>query len=209
MKPTDWNVVVAGAWNPAILTPHFVLTSLFQEDEGTPIAVEVALDRSVPTRMRHDGIFVVHEPGRLTVAPERPAFQGLWKAAGIAQRAIEELPRTPLVAAGVNVRFKFDEMPPGLTEMRHCKLIDVLVDGDYNIESGALRCTVKLVPGVINIELTENPDGSGLLALNHHLGSANRDELLGWLGMSEKIEAEAKRLTESVFGFTLEPGEEA
>ncbi len=42
--PFDWNVVIIGSWNPAILTPQGITTRLLQLEAGTPVEVQVSLD---------------------------------------------------------------------------------------------------------------------------------------------------------------------
>ena len=57
--PVNWNVVVAAAWNLAILTPDGIRKRLLELDASTPIQVEVALDTPQSFRVIHDGMIIV------------------------------------------------------------------------------------------------------------------------------------------------------
>lgn len=116
-QPFDWNVVVVGAWNVAILTPGGVAKRLFRLPPGTPVEVQVPLDAPhAPMQVKRGGMVVAVAPSgmQLTVGPEQSAFSGLQEAAEIAARAIEDLPETPVRAAGVNIRYRFDSIPDQL-----------------------------------------------------------------------------------------------
>ena len=84
LQPEDWNVVVAGRWNPALFTPAAIAGRMFQLPEGTPIEVLVVLDEVHLTRTRHEGITVAPSATQLAVAPERCSFDQLERARSIA-----------------------------------------------------------------------------------------------------------------------------
>ncbi|MET0110029.1 MAG: hypothetical protein ABW084_14095 [Candidatus Thiodiazotropha sp.] len=68
--PIDWNIVVVGAWNVAILTPEGIARRLFNLEPGTPIEVQVAMDVGAPIRVRHDNIIVQPSPTSLVITPQ-------------------------------------------------------------------------------------------------------------------------------------------
>ncbi len=59
----DWDVVVVGFWNPAILTPAGIWKRLFELEQGTPVELEVPIDGLAPYRVSHEEITVTAERG--------------------------------------------------------------------------------------------------------------------------------------------------
>src|SRR6516165_8300462 len=59
LVPCEWNVVVMGRWNRAILTPQGIATRLFQLPLNTSIGVEVPMDGIGPYRVSHDRLVVM------------------------------------------------------------------------------------------------------------------------------------------------------
>lgn len=103
--PFDWNVVVVGAWNPAILTPLGIAKRLFGRDDA-PIQVMVSVDGLAPIQVRYEGLVVVPSNSKLVVSPVEPSPSALVEAAQVACKAINSLPDTPFLAAGVNLRYR-------------------------------------------------------------------------------------------------------
>src|SRR5262245_33422873 len=104
LEPFDWNVVVLGHWNRAILTPQGIASRLFQIPSETEIGIEVPMDAIGPFRVSHDNLTVMAGGGRLTVEARENNFPSLERAMRVARRGIVSLPETPLLAAGFNIR---------------------------------------------------------------------------------------------------------
>ena len=51
LEPGDWNVVIVGHWNRAILTPQGIATRLLQLPPETEIGIEVPMDAIGPYRV--------------------------------------------------------------------------------------------------------------------------------------------------------------
>jgi hypothetical protein len=66
-EPFSWNAVVVGAWNTAILSPDGVRRRIFNLPDGTPIDLEIAIDRHGHFRIGHDGLVVIPTGSRLEV----------------------------------------------------------------------------------------------------------------------------------------------
>ena len=180
-SPVDWNVVVVGAWNLAILTPAGIARRLLNLDENTPVEVQVPLDRRAPIRVVHNQLLVVPAGGRLTIAPVEPNPEGLREASLVAARAIDSLPETPFSAAGLNIRYRFDTAPDPLLSFLGSGVDDPLADADFRVLHRALKRAVAWREGLLNIELESDQDGTGAVALNFHKDSMNGAELRRWL----------------------------
>jgi hypothetical protein len=194
MEPYAWNVIIIGAWNVAILTPDGIRRLLFQLPEGTPVEIEVAIDRPGPFKVVHDGLLVTPLPHALEVAPQKFDLASLQRASDIARRALQSLPQTPVSAAGVNIRYKFPALPDALIELVTAPIDDTFSDAGYVIEGGATKRVLTLNPGVLNVDVSQGKTGEGSVVLNFHRESAVQPELEGWLSKTEDFFGVSKRV---------------
>ncbi|MBN2373783.1 hypothetical protein JXL19_08350 [bacterium] len=86
LNPYDWNVVVAGYWNRAILTPAGIARRLFGLEPNIPVMIEVPIDGLAPYRVTHEDLTVTAVMGRLTIYANTPSFKILDSARAIAIR---------------------------------------------------------------------------------------------------------------------------
>jgi hypothetical protein len=104
LEPCDWNVVVLGRWNRAILTPNGIASRLFQLPPETEIGIEVPMDAIGPYRVSHGDLTVMVGNSQLWIDARENNFPSLERAMRVARRAMESLPETPVIAAGYNIR---------------------------------------------------------------------------------------------------------
>jgi hypothetical protein len=102
-------------------------------------------------------------------------------AATVAARAVDNLPETPMVAAGINVRYRFEDIPDSLAELLVSSADDALasIDESTTLTSRGLRRELKWSEGVVNVEVQETGDTSCVVGLNFHRASPNSNELRG------------------------------
>jgi hypothetical protein len=106
LTPTDWNAVVIGRWNRALLTPQYIVRELFEEPAETEVRIEFPIDAVGPFRLSHKGLVVVVAGDRLIVEATANDADCLDRARVIALRAVEDLGKTPLAVAGYNLRYR-------------------------------------------------------------------------------------------------------
>src|SRR5437016_1158114 len=104
LEAYDWNVMVLGRWNRAILTPQGIASRLFQLPPETEIGIEVPMDAIGPFRVSHEDLTVMVGGSHLMVEARENDLPSLERALRVARRAMESLPETPVVAAGFNIR---------------------------------------------------------------------------------------------------------
>jgi hypothetical protein len=179
LEALNWNVVVAGYWNPAILTPAGIARRLFGLAEGTPILIEVPTDGLAPYHVRHEDLTVTAEMGRLAVSADAPRYDLLDRAREVAARAIDGLPETPLTAAGYNITMKVSDPPNELLAATACGIDALLSDAAFSIDSRGLRRSLKMGDGVLNLSIQQEKDVT--VEFNFHRQSSNRDELIAWM----------------------------
>lgn len=179
LEPFDWNVVIIGYWNPAILTPAGIGRRLFDLQEGTPLLVEVPIDGLAPHRVKHEGLTVTAEVGRLVVHADAPTYEVLERARKIAIRAMDKLPETPLTAAGFNIRTRIGEPSDELLAATTAGVDNLLSDAGFEIDARAIRRSVKCGDGLLNLNIQQGQDYR--IELNFDRQSSKREELVSWL----------------------------
>ena len=184
MNPSDWNVVMLGAWNRAILTPAWISQTVFANAAEVPVNVLVPLDGTTPFQVEDQGITVVPIPGQLIIQLGAPNQETLARAMAAAQRAIQDLPRTPLRACGINLRYSAPEPPRALVSRTRCQTERILSDSGRELRTRRRGETLSFHEGSLNI-ITDIPTaGSCTVNFNFERQSTNRDDILAWLGRS-------------------------
>ncbi|MGD9161455.1 MAG: hypothetical protein PVG39_23785, partial [Desulfobacteraceae bacterium] len=152
LKAFNWNAVVVGKWNPAILTPKGVAKEIFEKDENEPIDVLVPLDAMSPYKVRIDDLFISADFERLIIDCEKNDWKSLEKAMKYSHKAIDALPKTPLTAAGFNVRYELLEDPEeSFFELLEIPLDNLFSDKGLQINRREVRRSLQWEDGLINL----------------------------------------------------------
>ena len=206
VEPFDWNVVIVGYWNMAILTPAGIASRLFQVEEGTNLRVQVSLDVLAPHKVQSpDGVTVIPDSKSLIIEPRDTSFKCMESAIETAKRALEKLPETPVLAAGINLRFKVTDASTELTEAIRVGLDDRISDCEFSIRDRTLRRSVDFDTGVLNLGLDSDDDGHMVVLLNFEMRSKDSKSLVAWLDMPiAKIRQTTYQVLKDVFSIPWE-----
>lgn len=203
LNPFDWNVVIVGYWNRAILTPAGIGRRLFRLDDGTPVAVEVPIDGLGPHRVKYADLTVIAETSRLVVQADVPTYDLLDRARKAAVLAIKSLPETPLSAAGFNVRVRIKDPSDELLTSLTPDLDNALSDAGFEISSRSLARRLKFKGGILNLNLEESDDFRVVLNFDRH--SSKKEDLIAWLEIPIiEIEEVVSGVFEKIFRTKLE-----
>jgi len=194
LNPFDWNVVIVGYWNRAILTPAGIGRRLFGLEEGTPVLVEVPMDGLGPHRVKYSDLTVTAETGRLVVHADIPKYDLLDRARKAAILAMKSLPETPLIAAGFNVRVRIKDPSDELLTSLTSGLDNALSDAGFEIYSRSLRRKLKFKDGTLNLDVEEGDDFR--VIFNFDRQSSKKEDLIAWLQLPV---AEIEDVVSSVF----------
>ncbi|RJQ14425.1 hypothetical protein C4553_01055 [Candidatus Parcubacteria bacterium] len=182
LKASDWNTVVVGKWNPAILSPKGISTLLFNKDATEPIEVMVSLEQMGPTKVRIDGIGVTVDYDRLIIDAAEQKWESLAKTREYACRAIATLERTPLSAAGFNVRYELKDYPESFITLLKPPLDDVISDNNQEILERETRRSLKWKEGSINLQISRKEETYSII-LNFDRTSDDCEKLKNWLSI--------------------------
>lgn len=181
LRPIGWSSVVAGKWNPAILSPNGIARIIFQKPEDTPVEVFVPIDSMGPTKVRSEGVNVSADFNRLAIECENSDWETFEMSRALCIRAIDALPVTPLSAVGYNIRFELDEPEDGLIELLKPPLDDRLSDSGFTISERKIGRSVEWNGGQINLLIIKKPDSLFRVLLNFDMKSTANDAIKSWL----------------------------
>ena len=184
LQPEDWNVVVLGRWNPALFTPAQISSRIFGLPQGTPIEVYVPIDDVLlPSRVKHDGMDIFANPAQLNVSIAQCSFEKLDQGRKIASDAIEQLPKTPLIAAGFNIRYRADGLPSSLASRFSAELDRRFSDENFSILGRQFHRILAFQKGRLLVRVANDPDEKAEVMLNFELKSNEPNVLREWLGV--------------------------
>lgn len=189
MEAIDWNVVVLGYWNLSILNPGRIGTKVFGLDSGVPLEVLVQLDSQSTFQVKHDNVIVVPAHNQLVLQTVEHSSENLAKAATFARNAIESLPETPLIACGINFRYKFEELPAAMSGLVRCGTEGILSDLDHDIVHRRRGESVRHNNGMlrINIDLVNEDEGANTIVFNFDLQNPNAQSAADWLSQDIEV----------------------
>lgn len=195
LRPFEWNVVVAAAWNMAILTPDGIRRRVFGDEQNNPIQIQVPLDGMGPVRVRLHGLVAMVQPNALIVEADEPTYENLGRAMQAAARAVESLRETPFSGVGINVRYRLETLPTATAAVIRTPLDQALSDADFNIAARQLRRALDFNDGRINLIFIEDGEGGAVVQQNFHRDTTSPEEVGQWLALRpEQIQDQVRRI---------------
>ena len=180
LKTIQWNTVVVGKWNPAILTPKGIASQIFDKKPDEPIEVFVPLNATGPFKVRFDGLSVSAGFDRLIIDCEKSDWETLEKSREYCCKAIEALPKTPLTAAGFNIRYKLDDPTESFIEILSIPLDFKLSDNKLEITRKETHRSFLWNNGAVNLNIVKAESGNYNIMMNFDKTSNNIEELKEW-----------------------------
>jgi hypothetical protein len=170
---TETTLVIAGAWNPAILTPQWVLENGLKQNTDKGTVVNVMLPVGTPTiefpRFDLKILDYVARPEALVLYPKEPTEKCYQSTVMAAKNILSLLSHTPV--SGIGYNFQFHDDAPQVDHVRDInesqKVLLNHSPEDYNISSRAIVTSLKKDNKIINIQRVF--DGTRLTAsFNFH-----------------------------------------
>ena len=158
--PEEWSVVIIGALESGHPDSIWDRQAPFDLPVGTQVEVHVPIDVLAPFKVRHEGIDVMAGHDRLIINPEKCDDPNLSKAMRIAQKALKELPETPVSAAGFNFKFKSKKSVPVLAAVVSHDVDWEFADHNLPVLSRAITRFAKWREGEIRLTVSQESDQS-------------------------------------------------
>jgi len=190
-EPVDWNVVILGRWNAAILTPRRIAEKIYKlpmpESGEIQLPVFVPLDGLSPYQIKHTEkniVTLLLDGNRLIIEAHSRTYESLADAMIFGRNALEWLPETPFSAAGFNIKYRSEEVPDELLDLVTNDTLDShLSEQDYEIVSRRVVRSMQYETGRLNLTITIDTRGS-LIEYNFHQESSDIQVLKNWLSTS-------------------------
>jgi hypothetical protein len=152
----NWSLVLAGAWNTAILTPEW-LTKHLGVDGGS-VQIEFPIGNPLlPIRYTFQNVRMVVVRDRLIIAPNANDPTVLARAETFAKKILNTLTHTPMSAVGVNFDFIEADAPTDLKNLFRAQDSTKLAGADFVVEATELRRQLRRGQGepVVNLTLRQ------------------------------------------------------
>jgi hypothetical protein len=148
---------------------------------------------------------VIVSDDRLVVRSARANYEGIVAAMEIGRRALDDLPRTPFLAAGVNLRYKSDTPVAVLEEITANAWDNRLSDEQFEIQERTVSRMIRRANGRINVTITQRANQTFSLGLNFDLQSDDVQQLHDWLNISrQEIQQTSERILYNSIGVQRE-----
>jgi len=184
IKAIQWNSVVVGKWNPAILTPKGISDLIFDKPTEEPLEVFVPLNAFGPFKVKIDDLLLSADFDRLIIDCEKSVWETIERSRQYCCKAIDVLPKTPLAAAGFNVRYELSEPEEQFIDILNLPLDEKLSDNNFKITGRETRRTFTWKNGSINLHIVKSETTQYDILINFNKNSNNNDELKAWLNTS-------------------------
>ena len=179
--PDNWNTVIVGKWNPAILTPKWIAHSLFDKPENTVCEVYVPIDGVSPLRVKIDDLFVSCDSSRLVIDCCTPDIFALEKSRSIAAKAVENLPVTPFQAVGFNIRYHFTDPTEDFIQRLQVVLDERLSFREYKLLGKGLQREIEFEEGRLLMQIHYQDITAGNIFFNFERKTPSSAQIAEWL----------------------------
>lgn len=183
LKSEGWSSVVAGKWNPAILSPKGIATHIFKKNPDDPFEVMVPLDAQGAPLVVIEGLRVMVNFSRLAIDCDNSNWDSLEKARKYCCEAIDALPITPFMAAGFNVRYKLSDPESEFIDSLVLPLDGRISEEHLTIEGKEIVRSIAWKDGIINLNIKRVEADIYNIMFNFDKKSTDNTELKSWLSL--------------------------
>lgn len=150
------------------------------------------MDTVGPWKAVHGGLTVTVDDNRLSVESSETTFTGLRRACDLIVKALEDLPKTPLLAAGFNVFMEID--PTDGERVLHGPMDDKLLAAGYETKSKLSERVLVWGVGTITFRVLKNEIGF-TSHINFERRSREVVDLVQWMRFRQE---DVQRATEQL-----------
>lgn len=213
LVPDETSLVVAGAWNAAILTPSWMLKHAFNRPDGDHGRVQVflpALQGAVFEFPRYvlDRMAYIVRPDALVVAPSESTEECLASSEDAVARIVTVLSHTPVTGIGHNFEFRdAAPTPASLAVFSRARedLVDKMPTG-WTPSGSAIIVTFRNAADTVQVNINRQLDGAAVaVKFNFHHAVSGCEQAVsvleganGYNRMAHNLEF-AKRLINDLY----------
>lgn len=158
---SETSLVVAGAWNPAIVTPEWILKYGLKKDLQEENRVQVFVPAGAGLifempRFSFSGLIVTVRPDALVIAPKETTQAQFEQIEVLAANTVQELTHTPISGIGHNFEFRSENPSAeclGIFSNSYEDLIDAMPD-DWSVAGSTLSSSMQMGATTVNVTRT-------------------------------------------------------
>ena len=151
--------------------------------------------------MKVGSLAVAVDSQSLEVNAVQCEYDNLHEAMGVARKALESLPETPISAVGINIRYKLDALPAKTVDRLRCDLDSELAALDYVRVENTISKNVEFNAGVISLILSWDNSGHATLVVNFNRTTQEHSEAIEWLALPiEELRTNAHNIAVRALG---------
>lgn len=153
----ETSLVIAGTWNPAILTPDWVVRHALQRDPEGQMIVQAEMDvgsvYQFPRFSLQDFMYLAR-PDVLILSPSTISEDAFRLVEDCANRTLEQLTHTPITGIGHNFEFQEDAPEAGALQALNVAQQDIVdaAPDDCTVASSVVITSLNRGPVKINIQ---------------------------------------------------------
>lgn len=212
LQSSETALVIAGAWNSAILTPEWVMRHCLGAQPGAEQRVQAEIPAGFAgtfdfPRFTIGDFSYTARPDALIISPARSSEANIQIVEALARQALETLSHTPIGGMGHNFEFLDEHPDPAVLEVftrSHRDLSDVAPVG-WQVQSSAIGTAFQVEGRTVNLQRIFR-DGRLTVKFNFHHQVANAQACAsiirrehGEASMYQNL-AIAKQLVEDIYG---------
>jgi hypothetical protein len=167
----SWNIVLAGAWNPAIINPNWLGRNVFAKPDPAFELLMPVMGGQRIMRFPEERVQIALESGRLLISTTSLTRSAMATAEGIGAKILELLVHTPISACGINYGFETsspEERVSWVSKLSdHDRLTDFVTVKETTIKRSLEGVDTHGNP-VLNLTLTDRRDGGFHVNFNYH-----------------------------------------
>lgn len=174
-KPSSFSIVLAGKWNPAIITPPWILANLLEDNQQ--IEIEFSLSFDIPSRFKINNITISPSIDRIILVSNDGSDESLELIELIAIKLCNILSHTPLVAVGINFSFIETLNKELLLPLFTFSDANKLDDNNWEVSNQSIKRTLKKETYNINLTINMDNETNFSFDFNHHYIAINSDQV--------------------------------
>ena len=158
LVPNETCLVVAGAWNPAIVTPEWILKFGLKAEPGLESRVQAFIPTGIDMifefpRFSLDRFNFVVRPDTLIFYPKESSKEHMAEIESVAGNTVEALTHTPIRGIGHN--FEFRDAEPDAQFLAaftdsQTDLVDATPEG-WSVSASSVTTALQVGESVVNI----------------------------------------------------------
>lgn len=171
IKELSYSVVIAGKWNPAILTPSWLVANLF--DDNPQMQVEFSLNFDIPSRFKVKNIIIAPAIDRVILLSADNSDESLALLETVAIKLCNTLSHTPLVAVGINFGFIEKVNKAALLPLMNFSDTNAITEDGWAISNQSIKRSLSKDGFLINLTISLDDYSDFHFDFNFHYKTAN------------------------------------